>query len=479
MRLKKLSLGIGSIALFGCDFSERVEVKIDSIQLDNNASVFILENETGGWESRVLSINFEKFGDGEDNFDYVWRVEDSLTNRVTNVFQDILAYPANFTPNTSGIYTVTVRVNDNSSKTNDEASIKLYAAKNITQTSNEEIINPFAFALTTTDDKNTCDNLFNVYTAQSTNVGSNNVIYENSYTIIDRLDENYCQIDTDQLPNHAMNDSDESFDIEVSYDIGNSRRGARKVFSIPRNPTMSGEGSLTELNPDFVPAIMLNGVVFNPLSEGCYGIASTYSNGDMDEEGEEQYGCNSANEWRYNFNYANNTHLKQDSFYGHVTSDGVYQYHRLADSFFELCINNPEMASQVIGYAADGFPIYGCLVDESNSDKGRLARSGYALRSGERSSEELSSRPNVKSSEYDGQFISDYGHRSEDESSNDTNAYDLDRCNGMKFYENDESSYRYYMTPDFPYGPYCLVGAKDESFNKDNATNEETSPSDE
>ena len=69
-------------------------------------------------------------------------------------------------------------------------------------------------------------------------------------------------------------------------------------------------------------------------------------------------------------------------------------------------------ASPVIGFAADGFPVFGSCFFDSGSNQVRKATSSYQLKSGARVDEGGYTAPvvggNVVSSNYDGQFRGDW-----------------------------------------------------------------------
>ena len=110
-------------------------------------------------------------------------------------------------------------------------------------------------------------------------------------------------------------------------------------------------------------------------------------------------------------------------------------------------VRSGRRASGVIGFAADGFPIYGSWADLG--DGIRQLRSSYRLRAGDRPT-----GAGNPGGTYDGTYRDDYeyveGHG------------DLDECNGMTV----DGQYAYYVTNAFPYMTNCFVGTPDPSFDK-------------
>ena len=104
--------------------------------------------------------------------------------------------------------------------------------------------------------------------------------------------------------------------------------------------------------------------------------------------------------------------------------------------------------SPVIGFAADGFPVYGSYFLDPDSGAVRKAVSGYTLKAGNRP---ISATD--PGGVYDGRYIDDYEF---------TDSGDLDACNGMTV----NGQYGYYVTDAYPWVIACFLGTPDPSFNK-------------
>ncbi|MEL6452966.1 MAG: YHYH protein [Pseudomonadota bacterium] len=144
--------------------------------------------------------------------------------------------------------------------------------------------------------------------------------------------------------------------------------------------------------------------------------------------------------------------LGLDAQFGHVQPTGAYHYHGLPVGLMQALGWRANAASPLIGYAADGFPIYAltALVD------GAVVRmtSSYQLRSG--------SRPGgtAPGGVHDGAFVQDYVYVE--------GAGRLDACNGAFVVTPDAPTrtYAYFLTDSFPVIPRCLVGAPGVGFSK-------------
>jgi hypothetical protein len=145
-----------------------------------------------------------------------------------------------------------------------------------------------------------------------------------------------------------------------------------------------------------------------------------------------------------------------DNHNAHTQPTGSYHYHGNPMAMFEqTCSDKP---SAVIGFAADGFPIYGsCVVD--NSGVIRKALSSYSLKNNGSVRQAVAGYATpvggvgeVRSNNYDGQFRGDWQYVQ--------NSGDLDQCNGMTV----NGQYGYYITDSFPWGLNCHKGIVDNSF---------------
>ena len=131
--------------------------------------------------------------------------------------------------------------------------------------------------------------------------------------------------------------------------------------------------------------------------------------------------------------------LGLDANHAHVQPGGIYHYHGLPTGLLaELGLKDVaakrDTHSALVGWAADGFPIY-CLHGYARADDPRSGIkelvSSYRLKQGRRPGDGLG-----PGGRYDGAFVQDYEYVA--------GAGDLDECNG-----------RFCVTPEFPAGTYA------------------------
>src|SRR5690606_459274 len=159
--------------------------------------------------------------------------------------------------------------------------------------------------------------------------------------------------------------------------------------------------------------VAVNGVVFDPFTAGFWR--------DDPDSG-----------WREAAD-PNRRMLGIDGNAAHVQPNGAYHYHGIPSPLIRS-----DDAMTLIGWAADGFPIYGPLAhtkaDDASSPLAPM-RSSYRLKAGERPA-------GAPRGPYDGTYDQDYEYVE--------GLGELDECNG-----------RFGVTPQFPHGTYYYVVTAD------------------
>ncbi|MBW3694558.1 YHYH protein [Vibrio sp. T187] len=256
-----------------------------------------------------------------------------------------------------------------------------------------------------------------------------------------------CVIESNAIPNHDFNDNSASFATNVT----------EQTTYYEFDATPSQAASNTELSLSVSEVILLNGVKIDLLAAACYGVGS-------EPLGQEKIGCGEDqinNPWRYDPMSSLNT-FGTDQHNAHVQPTGEYHYHGNPMALFiQNCAGNE--ASPVIGFAADGFPVYGsCYLDPADGVV-KEATSSYQLKTGARQSVTGYTTPvsgvgTVASTNYDGQFRGDWEYT--------VALGTLDECNGMTV----SGQYGYYVTNQFPWVVNCFKGEVDTSFSALSAT---------
>ena len=228
-----------------------------------------------------------------------------------------------------------------------------------------------------------------------------------------------CTITSNGIPNHDFNNGGLAFPNNVS--------SQSYQYEIPLTPTFAGSNTQLLIGTD--NGIMLNGAKIDILAAACYGV------------GNEKTGCGNGYDWRFDPLHAENG-FRLDNHNAHTQPNGSYHYHGNPNALFA----DSQVESPLIGFAADGFPIFGSWFTEGSNVK--KAESSYQLKNG--------NRPTTNGAPggvYDGSYRDDYEYVS--------GLGDLDECNGMSL----NGVYGYYVTEGYPYLMGCLKGTIDPSFN--------------
>ncbi|MBO9447193.1 YHYH protein [Ruegeria sp. R14_0] len=211
---------------------------------------------------------------------------------------------------------------------------------------------------------------------------------------------------------------------------GNPHSISQQNVSLKISPNPNSAGTVTPLELGWNFGVSLNGVVFDPL-------AAEFWHGDPNSG------------WSYNA-LGGAVTLGLDENFAHVQPNGKYHYHGIPTGLIELLDYAPNRHSPLIGYAADGFPIYAMtgVVD----GKVEQMTSSYRLKAGNRPGGDA---PGGK---HDGTFNEDYAYVA--------GSGNLDACNGAFTVspEYPSGTYAYFLTEDYPVIPRCFAGTPDNSF---------------
>lgn len=208
----------------------------------------------------------------------------------------------------------------------------------------------------------------------------------------------------------------------------NTIREQHYTFKMPTDPQATGRTTWLGMYPF---GVAINGIPFDP------GAAEWWDN--------DPYSG-----WQYEA-MALGPRLGIDQNNAHVQPNGAYHYHGPPTGLIDELSHAPKPT--LLGYAADGFPIYGPFghsnPSDANSGMTKLHPS-YRIKQG--------IRPNGPGGDYDGLFTQDYEYKK--------GLGQLDECNG-RFGVTEEfpkGTYYYVITDSFPYIPRGFKGTPDPSF---------------
>jgi hypothetical protein len=186
-----------------------------------------------------------------------------------------------------------------------------------------------------------------------------------------------------------------------------------------------------------------------PAQGAWFGVAL---NGVPFEPGTGEF-WNGRREWNYEA-MSGLIDLGLDVNNAHVQPTGAYHYHGLPIGLMSK-LGKEGATMLLVGYAADGFPIYTSYAPSTATDANsplKKMRSSWQLKQG--------SRPGGPTGDYDGRFTADYEFV--------RGSGDLDECNGRFGVtpEYPEGIYYYCITAEFPGLARSWRGTPDQSFFK-------------
>lgn len=205
----------------------------------------------------------------------------------------------------------------------------------------------------------------------------------------------------------------------------------------------------------YIFGIAINGVVFDP------GTAEVWRPGQpiVTRPGPETRRGPSDAGSAWNYDAMGTMRLGLDDHHAHVQPTGAYHYHGLPTGLIEhLRKEKGDNKMLLIGYAADGFPIYAERGREKANDASsplKKLRPSFQMKKG--------NRPMGNEGPggiYDGTFTQDYAFFKD--------KGDLDECNGRTGVtpEYPNGTYYYVVTEAFPFIPRAFHGHPDPSFEK-------------
>lgn len=200
------------------------------------------------------------------------------------------------------------------------------------------------------------------------------------------------------------------------------------TFKVPLKPKLTGQIKNLGLN-NF--GIAVNGVTFDPTA------AETYK-GDRT--------------WTYE-PLSGAIALGVDVNHAHVQPNGAYHYHAKPTLLLQSLGVSASKHSPLVGWAADGFPIYALYGYQDQSKKVIPVSSSYRLKQGKRPTGGTN-----PAGTYDGTFLNDYAYVK--------GAGNLDECNGRMAVtpEFPEGTYAYFITNEYPMIPRCFKGTPSGDF---------------
>ena len=376
----------------------------------------------------TLSASQSLDADGDD-LTYLWSLTSTPTNSSASLSSTTSASPT-FTADITGSYVVSLVVNDGLVDS-DTDTVAITASE-----SSGDITN-----IIFTNQSGNCEDYVGSYFSDVTDIQRG---LDFAGDVVISSDGSKCTFAVNEIPNHDFNDATASFATNASEQ--------NSSYQVDASPVAAA--SVTTLNLGVTNVITLNGVVVDILAAACYDVGN-------EPLGQEKIGCGQDqidNPWRYDpMSPLNN--FGTDIHNAHTQPSGTYHYHGDPQAMYNTDCDITAEVSPVIGFAADGFPLYGPCIDDNGSV--RRAASSYTLKDNGGARQDVTGYTTpadgvggIASGNYDGQFRGDYEYSQ--------GAGDLDECNGMTV----NGQYGYYVTNEYPWVLACFTGTPDESLQR-------------
>jgi len=212
-----------------------------------------------------------------------------------------------------------------------------------------------------------------------------------------------------------------------------------KTFT--NNPNISNENGIAVGGPEGVIAYALNSVKFDP---GTAGKCDNSGNCSL---------AGGSGSWNIEALGHDTFDFGDDMNHAHVQPGGAYHYHGMPELYLEKLGKGRAMS--LIGWAADGFPVYARYgyTDINNLNSSiKIMKPSWQLKT-----TTGSNRPNINLRTGDAIVMSAFTQDFE----YIANSGDLDQCNGRFSVtpEFPEGIYHYMVTDDFPFFSRCLKGS--------------------
>lgn len=222
----------------------------------------------------------------------------------------------------------------------------------------------------------------------------------------------------------------------------NAIKAQNETYNITTTPSLASSTTqlLSSTGPKYSFGVLLNGVEVDPVAAEPWPHTSM-----MDPNVN----------WTWNLE-ATNVQIGLDCNNAHVQPQGKYHYHG-APQLYIAALNPSATAMTLIGWAADGFPIYykyAYTDAQDNSSLVKVLAPSYRLKTGERPG----TGNDGPCGTYNGIYSNDYEYVS--------GLGDLDECNGRSGVtpEFPSGTYYYVLTETFPNIPRCFKGTPSTSF---------------
>ena len=367
----------------------------------------------------VVTLDASASSDADNqDLTYTWSTV-ALPNGSMAVLSASSAVKPTFTPDLAGTYTFQVMVSDATASMTDQVTVTATAAA----TDNTGDSNDNGTATTT-------GSTLGVLCDYSDSTFNDSASVNDTSTSSRTCDTANRNLTANGLPGHAVGTFPNS---------GNPNTITQQTVSASLTMTPEATNSATTLGgPAGVTGYVLNGVKIDAGTAGSCDDSGT-SCSLIDNSG--GWSIEALGQSHFNFGTDDNN--------AHVQPGGVYHYHGMPEGFVTKRGGNSSTMT-LIGWAADGFPIYARYGYSDPNDANSALKTitgSYQLISNVSSSRPASTTYALGTFSQDWEYVAGSG--------------DLDECNGRTGVtpEFPNGIYHYFATDTYPYFQRCVKGA--------------------
>lgn len=384
--------------------SDTVNVIVTNIQSENNLPVANAGFDQTVFLDSTVELTGSQSSDSDgDTLSYAWSLAILPYGSMASLFNETDESPS-FVADVVGSYTVELTVSDGLA--NSETDSVEIVVSEVTAGSTDGVLCDYEF-----NEFNDSPSVSYTSSAQWSCVNGQRGLVANG--IPDH--------DVGEFPNSGNPNTITEQEVSASYALMPVESDSATSLGGPRGPT----------------GYVLNGVKIDAATAGS-----------CDDSGNDCSLIDNSGSWSIEALGHTSFNFGTDDNNAHVQPGGVYHYHGMPEGFVTKQGGN-DSTMTIIGWAADGFPIYaryGYSIASDNTSELKSMTGSYQLKS-----EVSSSRPS--SDVYAlGTFAQDWEYVE--------GAGDLDECNGRVGVtpEFPNGIYHYYATDTYPYFQRCVTG---------------------
>lgn len=384
--------------------TDNVNVIIKNITIENTAPIANAGIDQAVFIGSTVTLSGEQSSDADgDNINYAWSLSTIPNGSVSQFYSESTVAPT-FTADVIGTYIIHLTVNDG--QLNSEVDTVEILVTEITVGSTDNLLCDYNYS----QYNDSASVLYNSTAQWSCSEGDRNLIANG---IPDH--------EVGTFPNNNNPNAIEEQSVSISFDLLPTESSTATTLGGPRGAT----------------GYVLNGVKIDAGTAGsCDDSASNCSL--IENSG--NWSIEALGQTSFNFGTDDNN--------AHVQPGGSYHYHGMPEGFISKQGGNSTTMT-IIGWAADGFPIYARYGYSTASDSASALKSmtgSYQLIITDSTTRPSSSIYPLGTFSQDWEYVAGSG--------------DLDECNGRVGVtpEFPNGIYHYFATDSYPYFQRCVKG---------------------